>query len=306
MIIQSRLLSPFGQSPHQAPLSPDFRGVFYQQTALRQTTLMLSTSSTCFMARSTASFRGSLPSVPSQPLHISPSSPAPTSPVSKSLHKRDSVVWEQEQQRQVLIEHLEAWALDHDSSPFFQGTLSCLQPTSGTHLELGTSVSCVLTNNAWTDARKRIVIRLFPPKNKNAKYRLVIRSGSSWLSAREYLSKEYFAHRRFGTRGLTDNNIDSSLKARSINLLGSCRVDHEPVIILRPLFHPFLKLPLEIQQMALGIAVGKRNKCWPTSEATQPLLAEPDETPPLIPLATVFKISKSLVSPFRSISLDAR
>lgn len=114
--------------------------------------------------------RPSTPTISSQKAATTPNShpPFPVSPSSskKSFRISPNKRWIQEQQRRAFMHHLYEWSLNHDSSPYFNGKISLLpqDSKSGEVVQLGKSVNCILTDSKFTDARRRIVIRLFPPQ----------------------------------------------------------------------------------------------------------------------------------------------
>ncbi|CAO2657589.1 Nn.00g037150.m01.CDS01 [Neocucurbitaria sp. VM-36] len=276
-----------------------------------------------------------------------PSSQATTSPSRTSPRNPSNKFWVQEQQRRTFLYHLTQWSLSHDSSPHFQGKISLI-PSSplAPEIGLGKSVACILTDTTFSDARKTIVIRLFPPQvtqaNKrrglgrnrrheamdpfgsevnfsewqrgvfddrkddgsceklrqskdatNGCYKLVVRCGAGWISAREYFSKLYFNHLDVQrTNPKTCNRfLDDSLKFRS-GLLGP-PPSPKITVTVRPLFHPFRRLPPELQEMILSMAAGHTrayNLCY------DPHLVHKNnrKAPSPISLSTMFRISKAI------------
>ncbi|PSN58884.1 hypothetical protein BS50DRAFT_317843 [Corynespora cassiicola Philippines] len=192
----------------------------------------------------------------------------------------------QEQQRHRFMEHLRDWSRDHDSSPCFHGKIAILSAAEGCSLQLGASVRCVVADDTWPDARKLVSIRLFPPTEKTAKYRLVVRSGSGWASARDFFSAEHFRRRRLLSHG-------SALAAGAERGLGSACSGMSTVSVA-PLFHPFLRLPLELRLQILGIAVGKHRTCRASGEPPLLFATRLDEARPLVPLAALFRLSRSV------------
>jgi hypothetical protein len=92
------------------------------------------------------------------------------------------------------------------------------------------------------------------PKGREC-YKMVVRCGAGWMSAREYLNKVYFSHleaQQDTRRGRLTQ--DEYLKHRS-QALGPPPSEKESVII-RPLFHSYRKLPPELQEMVLMTAAG--------------------------------------------------
>ena len=270
---------------------------------------------------------------------VSPNSKSPRNPLNKH--------WIQEQQRQTFLHHLTKWSLNHDSSPYFHGTISLRQDAQvAPEIGLGSSVACILTDASFPDTGKKIVIRLFPPQENlanrrrgsgrnrrhdsmdlfgselnfsewqrvapgdrkndddceiskqpksttNGYYKLVIRCGAGWVSAREYFSKMYFNHLEAQKRKARTYkvNIDDSLGIQS-GLLGSRPLSRDTVTI-RPLFHPFRRLPLELQEMILKTAAGHTrayNLCHDLHLVHQ---SNKTELSP-ISLSTMFQISKTL------------
>ncbi|KAF2681290.1 hypothetical protein K458DRAFT_420791 [Lentithecium fluviatile CBS 122367] len=236
-------------------------------------------------------------------------SPVSPSSISKSPRSPRKPAWSPQQQRHVFLDHLRKWSADHDSSPYFNGKISLLQQAENVEIiELGKSIKCILTDAAWTDARKQIVVRLFPPSAQNTKYKLVIRYGAGWVSAREFFNKEYFSYPQLERmhKKVADppgaspsKGADHLAKWRS-SLLGPKPADKDSVAI-QPLFRPFLKLPLELQQMILATAAGvtgryrvERDRSHGSSRRRSS--HRPAPTGPFSPisLATMMKISKSL------------
>ncbi|KAF2705009.1 hypothetical protein K504DRAFT_506477 [Pleomassaria siparia CBS 279.74] len=260
------------------------------------------------MARTVANPRTpQTPQTPRRPSTISTpqtpkTSPRPSSSPcgSKSPHNPENTLWVHEMQRRTFLEHLKKWSLSHDSSPHFQGAITVCDELSSGNLQLGKSVNCLLTEHLSIIASKSIVVRLFAPQKENGRYRLVIRNGAGWVTAREYLSHEYFNHyrkkpRRRQTVGCAPRHRTSLSLS---NYFAPRPVDRDSVTI-RPLFHPFARLPLELQQLILGIAVGKTDVYQPV-RSRGPGFSAYDRmgkllvVPSCIPLPTVFAISKAL------------
>lgn len=244
------------------------------------------------------------------------------------------------------MHHLRLWSLSHDSSPYFHGKIS-LFPDSQVASEIGLSksVACILTDSTFTDARKKIVIRLFPPQEDsthrrrvlgrirhydsmdlvgsevnfsewqrnvpkktrgdgtyespltpinpaNGYYKLVVRCGAGWISAREYFSKIYFTHleaQKLNPRTYL-RTVDQSLKNRS-KPLGCPPIEKESVTV-QPLFHPFQRLPSELQEMILMTAAGHTrayNLCYDAHLVHRSNRKGPSP----ISLSRMFQISKA-------------
>jgi hypothetical protein len=96
------------------------------------------------------------------------------------------------------------------------------------------------------------------PNPSTSYYKLVFRCGSGWLSARDYLNKLYFTHLAARLPGrhthcVTDT-ADFIFGVRS-QALGPPPSTKDTVHI-QPLFHPFQRLPTELQEMILTTAAG--------------------------------------------------
>jgi hypothetical protein len=95
----------------------------------------------------------------------------PSPAQAKSPRNSSNTVWVHDQQKRIYLYHLWKWSLNHDSSLHFHGKIS-LSPDNSWRkedLELGKSVTCVLTDTSFTDARQTIIIRLFPPQQTPTK-----------------------------------------------------------------------------------------------------------------------------------------
>jgi hypothetical protein len=214
-------------------------------------------------------------------------------------------------------------------------------------IALGKSVTCILTDTTFIDARKTIIIRLFAPQTAtrrrirdsthvtkddtmdicstrmkltehqkdesadakseelwqasqpkpnttNSYYKLVIRCGSGWLSAREYLNKFYFAHiRALKPQPGTSTNPNHVFALRS-EAFGPPPAQKDTVTI-QPLFHPFLRLPPELQEMILMTATGiprDFNLC--PNKQLFPQLDGTKHSKSCISLSTLLRLSKPI------------
>ena len=261
-------------------------------------------------------------------------------------------------QREVFIQHLKNWALNHDSSAYFHGKIR-LSPQSvslGEVVELGKSVSCILTDSSPANM-KRIVIRLFkshyhssvvrhrekeqndhivsyysianqisPSVEQNesghdrsraqqdhsiAPYKLVIRSGSGWVPAREYLDKHYFTYPRKrdvqaipqAWPELTTNNAngnsnflpdatDQAVPPRTQSKHVGALFYNKETVTISPLFRPFLRLPPELQDEILYEAIGYTRCVRLTRKDTA--LGTPDVSKPPTTISKLFRISKAI------------
>lgn len=138
------------------------------------------------------------------------------SSVTSSLRKPVNKERSKRSQREIFLHQLRDWASHHDSSVYFNGSIS-LHPQGacpGEVLALGKSVNCILNSPSSERSQKKIVIRLFESRwhcshseqkeirsstehsirQSVAPYLLVVRSGSGWVQAREYFDKHHFTH----------------------------------------------------------------------------------------------------------------
>lgn len=273
-----------------------------------------------------------LPPTQSIALPVTRLSPDPALTASnKFLQSPSNPLWIWEQQRKVFLRYLTRWSYDHDSSPYFHGNISIAPQAaqSGEDIELGSSVSCVLSDFAFTNLRRPIIIRLFPtvkdsmytgkglggeekensmnmfgarlidighqgedpesserplnPESQlrkhssvaNGYYTLVVRCGSGWVSAREYFNKLHFStlHSQKNKRPPTSLNRSlDEVPAGESKTLGTPS-QPEDTVSIQPLFHPFTRLPPELQELILFTATslfGTYNMCHDTHLFPQP------------------------------------
>lgn len=139
-------------------------------------------------------------------------------------------------------------------------------------------------------------------------YRLVVRCGAGWMTAREYFSKLYFTHleaRKPRSRLRRHNRTTGDTPKHQLQRLDSQYFVKDAVTI-QPLFHPFQRLPLELQEMIFKTAAGlskNYNLCYDTHLFSERKI---DSTSP-ISLSTMFRVSKMLNSqlvPFVLHSVD--
>ncbi|KAI8937854.1 hypothetical protein NX059_005543 [Plenodomus lindquistii] len=141
----------------------------------------------------------------------------------------------------------------------------------------------------------------FHPQPQNGKhrtvannyYKLVIRCGSGWMAARDYFSKLHFTnlHTQSCLNAARDDHgrsLDEVLATRSLTLGDSPY--KKDTIPIQPLFHPFLRLPPELQELILLTSTslfGTYNMCHDTQLFPQP---NPTSQSP-ISLSTLLRIS---------------
>ncbi|KZM19875.1 hypothetical protein ST47_g8962 [Ascochyta rabiei] len=260
------------------------------------------------------------------------------------------MLWTKTTQREIFIQHLTNWASHHDSSTYFHGSIS-LHPQgviTGEVVGLGKSVNCILTSSSSASTSKKVVIRLFQSQQYSGDsrqqtlsgaeswtgreicrrrmmvpYNLIIRSGSGWVTACEFLNKHYFAHlakmdaqvaksnaqalkrdapvaplspQRTTRIPLNASNInwDSAftLSEQDIAARAPLRLLEKDTVTISPLFRPFLRLPLELQDAILYLAVGYTGSISFTHKRC--VLGVSVAPKPPITMSTLFLISKAV------------
>jgi hypothetical protein len=103
---------------------------------------------------------------PSTPTRTKNESESSSPMANKSPRNPENTHWAQVQQRRVFLHHLSQWSLSHESSLHFQGKISLLPlgVIASNSPELGKTVNCILTDSGFTDARQKIAIKLFSPR----------------------------------------------------------------------------------------------------------------------------------------------
>ncbi|RAR07604.1 hypothetical protein DDE83_006408 [Stemphylium lycopersici] len=127
-------------------------------------------------------------------------------------------------------------------------------------------------------------------------YKLVIRCGSGWLTARDYLNRFYLTHLAARNPGPNASSIlktaNHTFSTRS-QALGPQPAASDTVTI-QPLFHPFLRLPQELQEMIWMTAAGL-TKDYDLCPETR-LRVHPKPIPSPISLSTLLRISPSITA----------
>ncbi|KAF2440669.1 hypothetical protein P171DRAFT_435446 [Karstenula rhodostoma CBS 690.94] len=239
---------------------------------------------------------------PTKPLEPPPTAALPT--VTKWLI--------QEQYRRVFAKHLTRWASNHDSSSQFHGKIAVIaSPNIDETYGLGKSVKCDLAYTCYTEVRKKIVVRLFPPRTAGARYALVVRSGSGWMSARDFFNKEHSLMIQAKTRSKAFRELwiketrpristaakqDVEVTSRRQKL--AREAEPKNAITIGPVFHQFLKLPQEIQDIIWVNAAGLTGMFRPcrhrTSDVPVPHIHEnfyPKSNSP-ITISTMLRVCK--------------
>ncbi|KAH6620225.1 hypothetical protein C7974DRAFT_315878 [Boeremia exigua] len=238
--------------------------------------------------------------------YISPERLEATPPASPTPRNSANKLWTKCTRREAYNQHMRIWASHHDSSAYFQGSIS-LHP-QGTFptedVELGMSVNCILTDASARGKSKSIIVRLFKSQRYDAHdsrqkvrgkreaqvapYLLVIRSGSGWITARQYLDQLHFAqHTDIGKEREADpQQLSISTRSRHLRAPASAK----DIIKISPLFRPFLRLPQELQDEILYKAAGyTRDICLSHTDCAgrSSLVSEPPIT-----ISKLFRISK--------------
>ena len=221
------------------------------------------------------------------------------------------------------MDHLKQWASDHESSAQFHGRIDILPTGSeGETFQLGKSVKCALTHADSQKTRKQIIIRLFPPRTQDARYAMVIRCGSGWMSARDFFNKEHLlllqAERK--TRELKEawgkgkraqashpripafRDVINKARKADPTTKSTPQPEEDPNTSIRigPIFHHFLRLPQEIQDMIWVTAAGLTGMYRPcrhrTSDFPVPHISENFYPRPKSPitLSVMLRVCKSL------------
>lgn len=211
------------------------------------------------------------------------------------------------------MHHFVLWASDHDSSSHFHGQIAVLaNGSSNAILQLGKPVKCILTHAYPHMVRKQVIVRLFPPRTQDARYTMVIRCGSGWMIARDFFNKEYFLQLQAERKAKELKEIwskekrlgeKSGGKLREGSLRFSAHVPHTEArnsVAVGPVFHCFLRLPQEIQDMIWVRASGLTGMYRPcrhrTSDYPVPHIHENYYARPKSPISvsTMLRVCKSL------------
>lgn len=226
-----------------------------------------------------------------------------------------------ETQRQIFMDQLREWSLRHDSSLYFNGYIE-VQRYQKEPPALGCSVSCKLARTTTEPYRviheiKPIIIRLFAPRN-GGNYRLVVRSGSSWVPAREYFDRQYFSftHQNYELSTTMYRNL--SVVTRSTGTTDTMAPKPDPDrVTIQPFFHKFLDLPMELQFLIMEFGLGKTTHFYPGKDkgpgfaeymkyqaGGQPFLTTCSSVTKLSSMLSISKSLNSYVSPwvYRSIN----
>ncbi|OAG06781.1 uncharacterized protein CC84DRAFT_1089873 [Paraphaeosphaeria sporulosa] len=242
-----------------------------------------------------------LAGVPGKPVSISvyTSTTKPLEPPPGSAQQIFTKSLIHEQYLRAFVKLLTCWASNHDSSAQFHGKIGVLaSPNTNETYELGKSVNCVLKHTDYPKVRKHIVVRLFPPREECRKYALVVRSGSGWMSARDFFNKEHCLMLRAEAR------ISTATKpyGKTISRREELAREAEPrnTVSIGPVFHQFLKLPQEIQDIIWVTAAGLTGMFRPcrhrTSDVPVPHIHEnfyPRPNSP-ITISTMLRVCKSV------------
>ncbi|EMD89948.1 hypothetical protein COCC4DRAFT_77920 [Bipolaris maydis ATCC 48331] len=127
-------------------------------------------------------------------------------------------------------------------------------------------------------------------------YKLVVRCGSGWLSAREYLNNLYFTRLAIKNNSLSANTVSSNTEraVRTHSQAVSPQPAPEDTVNIQPLFHPFLRLPQELQEMILMTAAGLSRNYDLLPEISYRLKSKHAKSP--ISLSALLRISPTITS----------
>lgn len=253
-----------------------------------------------------------------QPLPDPPCSPAPSAakhsppapgPYIKKFTHEDPLY--------VLMQHLRAWAEDHDSSLHFHGEIAVLATGNDSDtIQLGKPVKCTLTHAHSQRAQRQIVVRLFPPRKEDARYAMVVRCASGWMAARDFFTKEYFLQlqverkaRDFKgawdkdkkpgapyARTAAGREATGAARKQEVRATSASQVHQQSgnSVKISPVFHRFLNLPQEIQDMIWVTAAGLTGIYRPCRHRTTDIpVLNPSPKSPITP-STMLRVCKSL------------
>ncbi|KAH5280240.1 hypothetical protein HBI72_017450 [Parastagonospora nodorum] len=123
-------------------------------------------------------------------------------------------------------------------------------------------------------------------------YKLVIRCGAGWMSARDYFSKLYISRLDVQLNNPVGRlEHDEHLTHRS-RALGPAATDDDSVTI-RPLFHAFQKLPAELKELILMTAAGLSGS-YDLRSDDYGTLQPGGKDRAAISLSTLFRVSKNI------------
>jgi hypothetical protein len=129
----------------------------------------------------------------------------------------------------------------------------------------------------------------------------VIRSGSSWVPAREYLNKHYFA--RNARKSQEHKTFEAIAQAQDVDQYSSRQSCPKQTVStpcpknsvkICPLFRPFLRLPPELQDTILYEALGYTRTIILTRHTTEFNPYAPTAPKPAITVSKLFSISKNI------------
>ena len=166
----------------------------------------------------------------------------------------------QRQQRRQFIRHLQSWSRCRRTYCNFRGQISPLYPTAS--YGLGQPILCEIRPEDLvygTPPSIQVQVQLF---NSNGYYRMVMRAGSGWECEKDWFSRHFTAlQRRQGN--MLHQHHHYQLRA-GLKTTPTCNDSSNPDwVAIRPIFGCFRRLPIELQQKILALAVERQELISP-------------------------------------------
>lgn len=191
----------------------------------------------------------------------------------------------QRQQRRQFIRHLQSWSCCRRTYCNFRGQISPLYPTAS--YGLGQPILCEIRPEDLaygTPPSIQVQVRLF---NSNGHYRMVMRAGSGWECEKDWFARHFTAlQRRQGN--MLHQYRHYKLRAGSKKTTPTCNdLSNSDWVTIRPVFGCFRRLPIEMQQKILALAVERQELVSPGKKIYT-------VNDPKCPVSTLFKLSNSI------------
>jgi hypothetical protein len=167
----------------------------------------------------------------------------------------------QRHQRRQFIRHLQSWSCCRQTYCNFRGQISPLHPTAS--YGLGQPILCEIRPEDLaygTPPSIQVQVRLF---NSNGHYRMVMRAGSGWECEKDWFARQFTAlQRRQGVmlHQYRHYQLRTGPKKTSPTCNDSSNSDW---VTIRPIFGSFRRLPIELQQKILALAVERQELVSP-------------------------------------------
>ena len=167
----------------------------------------------------------------------------------------------QRQQRRQFIRHLQSWSCSRRTYCNFRGQISPLYPT--TSYDLGQSILCEIRPEDLaygTHLSIQVQVRLF---NSNGYYRMVMRAGSGWEYEKDWFARHFAVlQRRRGN--MLHQHHHYQLRTGPKKTTPTCNdLSNSDWVAIRPIFGSFRRLPIELQQKILALAVERQELVSP-------------------------------------------